>query len=67
MKAKKAWISALAIVLLIGLKAFKTEADEWDKKTILTVRETIQIPGATLTPGKYLFRLMDSNSDRHIV
>jgi len=67
MKLKSTWVAALAILLFIGFKAFKTEADEWDKKTILTVRETIQIPGAMLTPGKYVFRLMDSSSDRHIV
>lgn len=42
-------------------------ADEWNKKTILTVGETIQVPGATLQPGKYVMKLMDSQSNRHIV
>jgi len=42
-------------------------ADEWNKKTILTVGEPIQVPGATLEPGKYVMKLMDSQSNRHIV
>jgi len=44
-----------------------TQADQWNKKTIMTINESIQIPGATLTPGKYVFKLMDSPANRHIV
>jgi len=47
--------------------ALSTQADQWNKKTILTINETLQIPGATLTPGKYVFKLMDSPANRHIV
>src|ERR1700692_2465586 len=43
------------------------KADEWNKKTILTVKETIQLPNATLQPGTYTLKLLDSQSDRHIV
>lgn len=43
------------------------KADEWDKKTVLTVNETVQLPNATLQPGSYTFKLLDSQSDRHIV
>src|SRR5919112_3062650 len=42
-------------------------ADQWNKKTILTVNETIQVPGKVLQPGKYVMRLLDSPSNRHIV
>jgi len=42
-------------------------ADEWNKKTILTFSEAVQIPGQTLAPGTYVFKLLDSPSDRHIV
>jgi hypothetical protein len=42
-------------------------ADAWDKKTILTVNEPILVPGATLQPGKYVLKLIDSQSARHIV
>src|SRR5579871_6317839 len=42
-------------------------ADEWNKKTILTVNESIQVPNKVLPPGTYVMKLMDSQSDRHIV
>jgi len=42
-------------------------ADQWNKRTILTVNEPIQVPGKVLQPGKYVMKLMDSQSDRHVV
>jgi len=42
-------------------------ADEWNKRTVLTVNETIQLPTVVLQPGTYTFKLLDSQSDRHIV
>lgn len=42
-------------------------ADEWNKKTILTVNEPIQLPNTILPAGTYTFKLLDSLSDRHIV
>ena len=42
-------------------------ADEWNKKTILTVNESIQVPNKVLPPGTYVMKLLDSPSDRHIV
>ena len=42
-------------------------ADQWNKRTILTVNESIQIPNKVLTPGKYVMKLLDSPSNRHIV
>ncbi|HET8547146.1 MAG TPA: hypothetical protein VFL57_04040 [Bryobacteraceae bacterium] len=42
-------------------------ADQWNKKTILTVNEPIQVPGKVLQPGKYVMKLLDSPSNRHIV
>jgi len=55
---------AAASVLTLSSAAF---ADQWNKKTILTVNESIQLPGAVLEPGKYVMKLMDSPSNRHIV
>lgn len=42
-------------------------ADEWNKSTVMTVNEAIQLPNTTLQPGTYTFKLLDSSSDRHIV
>jgi len=43
------------------------KADEWDKKTVMTVKEAIQLPNVVLQPGTYTFKLLNSESDRHIV
>jgi hypothetical protein len=42
-------------------------ADEWNKRTIVKIDEAIQLPNAVLQPGTYVFKLLDSQSDRHIV
>lgn len=62
----KALVST-GFALYIVLASSGLYADNWNKKTILTVNETITIPGAVLTPGRYVFKLLNSQSDRHIV
>jgi hypothetical protein len=56
----------LAGGLMLGL-ATVTFADQWDKKTEITVNDSIMVPGKVLPPGKYVIKLLDSSSDRHIV
>jgi hypothetical protein len=52
-----------ALFTTIGL----IQADDWDKKTTITVNETILIPGRSLPPGKYVMKLATIGSERHIV
>jgi LPXTG-motif cell wall-anchored protein len=62
--------AALAILgMLLAASALTTaaRADQWDKKTILTVNETVQVRDTVLEPGQYVLKLLDSQSDRHIV
>jgi hypothetical protein len=64
----KRLLLALASIGLLGIAfAPRARADEWNKRTILTVNETIQVPGAVLPAGTYVVKLLDSPSDRHIV
>jgi len=42
-------------------------ADTWDKKTIVSFSQPVEVPGAILQPGKYVMKLVDSQSDRHVV
>ena len=51
-----------AVSVTISLKA-----DEWNKKTVFTFSAPVEIPGQVLTPGTYVFKLLDTASDRHIV
>ena len=42
-------------------------ADQWNDKTVLKFSAPVMVPGATLEPGSYVFKLMDSKSNRHTV
>jgi hypothetical protein len=44
----------------------KVQADESDRKTIITVNEPIQVPGKVLPAGTYVLKLVDAN-DRTLV
>ena len=55
-----------AALIVAGL-APEARADAWNKKTIITINEPMQVPKKVLEPGKYVFKLADSQSDRHIV
>ncbi len=54
-------------ILTAGLFSGSARADEWDKKTVLTVNQPIQIRDTYLEPGQYVLRLLNSQSDRHVV
>ena len=54
-----------AAIAMIGLSS-AVKADPWNKKTIITINEPMQIPTKVLEPGKYVFKLLDSNY-RHVV
>ena len=61
-------IAAFASLAALAWLTPMAKADEWDKKTILTVcSERSRSPTAVLPPGTYTFKLLDSQSDRHIV
>lgn len=53
--------------MLTVLAAPGVRADEWNKKTILTFSGPVQIPGATLAAGSYVFKLADLAGNRHVV
>jgi hypothetical protein len=52
---------------LTGVIAPGARADEWNKKTILTFSGPVQVPGATLPAGSYVFKLADIPGNRHVV
>jgi hypothetical protein len=42
-------------------------ADEWNKETKIEFSGPVQVPGKVLEAGKYVFKLLDSDSDRNVV
>lgn len=65
-------IAAIASCLSLMVLTFvpKAHGDEWNKKTSVTFSGPVEIPGVgaqTLPAGTYIFKLLDSSSDRNIV
>src|SRR5512147_145509 len=56
------WVVVLSLAI-----ATTAYGNEWNKKTIMKLSEPMQIEGVLLQPGTYVFKLMDSMADRHIV
>jgi hypothetical protein len=67
MKFVKTIFAVFALTLLGATLAPGAHADEWNKKTIMTFSQPVEIPGQILPAGTYTFVLADSPADRHIV
>ncbi len=65
----------IVVCLALAGAAFSpiAKADDWNKKTKITFSAPVEIPGVhlegwgVLPAGTYVFKLLDSSSDRHIV
>jgi Protein of unknown function (DUF2911) len=67
MRIVKSVFLLLAITLLCATVLPSARADTWNKKTIVTFSQAVEVPGKILPAGTYTFVLLDSPSDRHIV
>jgi hypothetical protein len=67
MKIVKALFCFLAVALFAATLLPSARADQWNKKTIVTFSEAVEVPGKILPAGTYTFRLLNSAADRHIV
>jgi hypothetical protein len=67
MKIAKAVLFLLAITLAGFALQPSARADENNKKTVVTFSQPVEIPGAILPAGTYMFKLYDSFMDRKIV
>lgn len=59
-------MGALAVLALAALSPLM-KADEYDRKTIISLSQPLEVPGAVLQPGTYVMKLFTSSSNRHIV
>jgi hypothetical protein len=67
MKILRAVFSLLAVALVSAGLLPSARADQWNKKTVMTFSQPVEVPGQVLPAGTYTFKLADSLSDRHIV
>jgi hypothetical protein len=63
----KAIVFGLGILAGAALMAVRANADEWNQKIVFTFSGPVEIPGQVLDGGTYVFKLLDSESDRDIV
>ena len=61
------------LAVMAALLAPSVQADAWNRKTTITFSGPVEIPGVhlagwgVLPAGTYVFKILDSLSDRHIV
>ena len=67
MKFGRSLVAVLALCAAGVVLPRTAAADEWDKRTILTFSQAVEIPGKVLPAGTYVFQLADSPANRHVV
>ena len=70
MKPFKMFAAALSVAVLCMLAVPRAAADDWNKKTVVTFSGPVEVPGVgaqVLPAGTYVFKIMGSPSNRHIV
>jgi hypothetical protein len=73
MKLLKATPAVLCMAFLGVTFSSTAKADDWNRKTVVTFSNPVEIPGVhlqgwgVLPAGTYVFKILDSTSDRHIV
>ncbi len=70
---KTVMTSAFCLALMGVAFSPAARADDWNRKTVMTFSGPVEIPGVhlkgwgVLPAGTYVFKMLDSQSDRHIV
>jgi hypothetical protein len=70
MKLLKGLGILLCVAVLCMLVVPAASADEWNRKTVITFSGPVEVPGVgaqVLPAGTYVFKVVNSPSDRHIV
>ena len=68
MKTRTVFTFLVTLIIAYVLTPRNVDADEFDKKTIITTNAPIKIPNNTVLPaGKYMIRLFDTQGTRNIV
>src|SRR5438067_10945282 len=73
MKLFKAGTMLFGMGLMAAVFAPSASADDWNRKTVISFSAPVEIPGVhlagwgVLPAGTYVFKILDSQSDRHIV
>lgn len=73
MKLFNATATVCSLAVIAAMLTPSAQADAWDRKTTITFSGPVEIPGVhlagwgVLPAGTYVFKILNSQSDRHIV
>lgn len=68
MLRKRLITTAFAAAILTTMSAVPADAQgNFNRRTEFTFNQPVEVPGATLPPGTYIFRIMQSESTRHVM
>ena len=70
MKLFKTLATLFCLVALCAFVVPTATADDWNRKTVITFSGPVEVPGVgqhNLPAGTYVFKIFNSQSDRHIV
>jgi len=67
MKIVRGIQAIFAVSVLVGTLAVGARADTYNKTTIFTFNQQVEIPGQILPAGTYQFKLLDSVVNRNVV
>jgi hypothetical protein len=70
MRLFKTSATVFCLVVLCMLVVPSAVADDWNRETVITFSGPVEVPGVgaqILPTGTYVFKIVDSQSDRHIV
>lgn len=70
MKSTKTLATIFCLAVLCAAAVTAARADDWNRKTVITFSGPVEVPGVgaqILPAGTYVFKILDSQSDRHIV
>ena len=66
---RKSWlvVCAVAVLSVLVLGTASAQDSNWNQRTYFTFSAPVELPGKTLPAGTYLFKVVDSPSNRHVV
>jgi hypothetical protein len=68
MRSTKTWTVVFTLILFLGIAVDSSRADQWNKRSVLTFNQPVEIPGNKVLPaGSYVFKLAGTDAYRHII
>lgn len=60
-------VCSVAVLSVLVLGTANAQDNNWNQRTYFTFSAPVELPGKTLPAGTYLFKVVDSPSNRHVI